>query len=37
MLGKAEITRVAAGSVANLNRFDTADRLNATYLRGRMV
>jgi N-acetylglucosamine-6-phosphate deacetylase len=37
MLGKAEITRVAAGSVANLNRFDDADRLKATYLSGRMI
>jgi N-acetylglucosamine-6-phosphate deacetylase len=37
MLGRPELTRLETGSVANLNCFDSADRLSATYLRGRRV
>ena len=37
MLGRAEMTRVATGSVANLNRFDAKGRLVGTILRGREV
>jgi hypothetical protein len=37
MLGKPEITRITEGGVANLNRFDAADRLSATYLCGRIL
>lgn len=34
MLGVPELTRLAPGSVANLNRFDEQGRLIATYIRG---
>lgn len=34
MLGRPELTRLAPGSAANLNRFDARGRLVATYLRG---
>ena len=37
MLGVPELTRLAPGSVANLNRFDETGRLIATYIRGREV
>ena len=37
MLGVPELTRLAPGSVANLNRFDEQGRLIATYIRGRKV
>jgi N-acetylglucosamine-6-phosphate deacetylase len=34
MLGKPELTRIQAGDAANLNRFDAANHLTATYIRG---
>jgi len=34
MLGIPALTRLAPGSPANLNRFDAANKLTATYLRG---
>ncbi len=37
MLGVPELTRLAPGSIANLNRFDEQGRLIATYIRGREV
>ncbi len=37
MLGEPELTRLAPGSVANLNRFDAHGRLVATYIRGELV
>lgn len=37
MLGQPELTRLAPGSPANLNRFDAKGKLIATYLRGRQV
>jgi len=37
LLGTPELTRLAPGSPANLNRFDQQGRLIATYLRGREV
>lgn len=37
MLGLPELTRLAPGSVANLNRFDANGRLVATYIRGELV
>jgi N-acetylglucosamine-6-phosphate deacetylase len=37
MLGEPELTRLAPGSVANLNRFDAQGRLVATYIRGELV
>jgi N-acetylglucosamine-6-phosphate deacetylase len=37
MLGVPELTRLAPGSVANLNRFDEQGRLIATYIRGREI
>ena len=37
MLGRPELTRLAPGSPANLNRFDTGGRLVATYIRGELV
>jgi N-acetylglucosamine-6-phosphate deacetylase len=37
MLGRPELTRLAPGSPANLNRFDASGRLVATYLQGELV
>jgi len=37
MLGRPELTRIAVGASANLNRFDAADRLISTMIRGRTV
>lgn len=37
MLGRPELTRLAPGSPANLNRFDSKGQLVATYLDGREV
>jgi N-acetylglucosamine-6-phosphate deacetylase len=37
MLGVPELTRLAPGSPANLNRFDASGRLIATYLQGELV
>ncbi|HZQ43684.1 MAG TPA: N-acetylglucosamine-6-phosphate deacetylase [Acidobacteriaceae bacterium] len=37
MLGRPELTRLAPGSAANLNRFDRSGRLVATYLQGELV
>jgi N-acetylglucosamine-6-phosphate deacetylase len=37
MLGRPELTRLAPGSPANLNRFDTSGRLVATYIQGELV
>src|SRR6185437_1070195 len=37
MLGRPELTRLAPGSPANLNRFDTSGRLIATYIQGELV
>jgi N-acetylglucosamine-6-phosphate deacetylase len=37
MLGMAEVTRLAPGSAATLNRFDGSGHLAATYLRGELV
>lgn len=37
MLGHPELTRLAPGSPANLNRFDASGRLIATYIQGELV
>jgi N-acetylglucosamine-6-phosphate deacetylase len=37
MLGRPELTRLAPGSPANLNRFDHGGRLIATYIQGELV
>ncbi|MEO7028921.1 MAG: amidohydrolase family protein [Acidobacteriaceae bacterium] len=37
MLGLPELTLIAPGSPANLNRFDAEGRLIATYIRGRKI
>ena len=37
MLGTPELTRLAPGSIANLNRFDEHGHLIATYIRGLKV
>src|SRR5215469_1401286 len=37
MLGRPELTRLAPGSTANLNRFDAGGRLIATYLQGELI
>lgn len=37
MLGQPELTRLAPGSPANLNRFDSSGRLIATYIQGELV
>ena len=37
MLGRPELTRLAPGSLANLNRFDAKNHLVATYVRGRAI
>lgn len=37
MLGRPELTRLAPGTFANLNRFDAKNNLVATYIRGRAV
>jgi len=37
MLGRPELTRLASGHPANLNRFDTSGHLVATYIRGELV
>jgi N-acetylglucosamine-6-phosphate deacetylase len=37
MLGTPELTRLAPGSIANLNRFDESDRLITTYIRGKKI
>lgn len=37
MLGRPELTRLAPGCPANLNRFDASGRLTATYIRGELV
>jgi N-acetylglucosamine-6-phosphate deacetylase len=37
MLGRPELTRLAPGSIANLNRFDSHGHLIATYIRGELV
>jgi N-acetylglucosamine-6-phosphate deacetylase len=37
MIGRPEITRLAPGSLANLNRFDTRGHLIATYIQGEIV
>lgn len=37
MLGRPELTRLAPGSTANLNRFDASGRLVATYVQGELV
>ena len=37
MLGKPELTRIAPGSPANLNRFSPTGALNTTYLRGQRI
>jgi N-acetylglucosamine-6-phosphate deacetylase len=37
MLGWPEMTRIAPGSPANLNRFDPSGRLVATYIGGELV
>jgi N-acetylglucosamine-6-phosphate deacetylase len=37
MLGRPELTRIHAGDAANLNRFDAASRLTATYIRGQQI
>lgn len=37
MLGRPELTRLAPGSPANLNRFDASGRLVATYIQGELV
>ncbi len=37
MLGRPELTRLAPGSLANLNRFDAGGRLVATYVQGELV
>jgi N-acetylglucosamine-6-phosphate deacetylase len=37
LLGRPELTRLAPGSPANLNRFDANGRLIATYIHGELV
>jgi N-acetylglucosamine-6-phosphate deacetylase len=37
MLGRPELTRLAQGSAANLNRFDASGRMVATYIQGELV
>ena len=37
MLGRPELTRIQAGNAANLNRFDAANHLTATYIRGQQI
>lgn len=37
MLGRPELTRLAPGSPANLNRFDATGHLVATYIQGQLV
>ena len=37
MLGRPELTRLAPGSTANLNRFDSSGRLIATYIQGELI
>ena len=37
MLGRPELTRLAPGTPANLNRFDASGHLVATYLQGELV
>jgi N-acetylglucosamine-6-phosphate deacetylase len=37
MLGRPELTRLAPGSAANLNRFDASGRMVATYIQGELV
>ena len=37
MLGRQELTRIAPGSMANLNRFDAHGHLIATYIHGELV
>ena len=37
MIGRPELTRLAPGSIANLNRFDTRGHLIATYIQGEIV
>ena len=37
MLGRPELTRLAPGGLANLNRFDAGGRLVATYIQGELV
>jgi N-acetylglucosamine-6-phosphate deacetylase len=37
MLGRPELTRLAPGGMANLNRFDASGRLVATYIQGELV
>lgn len=37
MLGLSELTRLAPGSPANLNRFDANGRLIATYIQGELI
>ena len=37
MLGQPELTRLAPGGLANLNRFDRSGRLVATYIQGELV
>lgn len=37
MLGRPELTRLAPGSPANLNRFDRSGHLVATYIQGELV
>ncbi|HEY4010579.1 MAG TPA: N-acetylglucosamine-6-phosphate deacetylase, partial [Acidobacteriaceae bacterium] len=37
MLGRPELTRLAPGGPANLNRFDASGHLVATYIRGELV
>ncbi len=37
MLGRPELTRLAPGSPANLNRFDAGGRLIATYIQGELI
>jgi N-acetylglucosamine-6-phosphate deacetylase len=37
MLGLSPTTRLAPGSPANLNRFNAANQLTATYIRGLQI
>lgn len=37
MIGRPELTRLAPGSLANLNRFDAQGHLIATYIQGELV
>jgi N-acetylglucosamine-6-phosphate deacetylase len=37
MLGRPELTRLAPGNPANLNRFDAGGRLIATYIQGELI